>query len=154
MKKLFAKNLLRKTICLLVVVVMAAGLCVAYAATPEVSGTASTTTYYNFYLSMPSHGVTDLATPRLKEHPAPAATYSLTTVTNQSGQPCYINVRNSAGTAIVGNAYKIYSGQTGPMSFPVSYLSGYGNVGTYYRPSGQTSSSSPYGAYVQGSWRP
>lgn len=148
------KKLLSKMAWLLIVATMVTGLCVAYAATPEVDGQTSAITYYNFYLSMPSGGTTDLATPRLKENPASSATYSLTTVTNQTGYPCYINVRNSAGTVIVGNAYTIYNGQTGPMSFPVSYLPGYGNVGTYYRPSGQTSSSSVYGAYVQGQWRP
>lgn len=148
------KKILKRISCLLLVAVIVTGLCVAYAAALEATGTASSTTYYNFYLSMPSGGTTDLATARLKEHPSAAATYSLTTVTNQTGYPCYINVRNSAGTVVVGSARTIYSNQTGPMSFPVSYLSGYGYVGTYYRPSGQTSSSSVYGAYVQGAWRP
>lgn len=140
-------------VCAVLAVSMFAGLCAAY---PDAEPTAEprVITYYSFYLSMPDHGVTDLATPRLKDFDIPTAIYSLTAVTNQTGYPCYVNVRNESGSTIVGDAYTIYNNQTGPMSFGVKYKSGYGNLGVKYRPSGQTSSSSLYGAYVQGEWHP
>ena len=134
-----------------------AGLFVAYAemdAEKEADEKGGTPANYNFYLSMESHGVTDLATPREKETIDNCAVYTLTTITNTSGYPVYINVRNQAGTIKVGTAHTINSGTNAPTYFVVYYKSGYGNVGVSYRPSGQTSSYSEYGAYVQGNWIP
>lgn len=140
-------------VCAVLAVSMFAGLCAAY---PDAEPAAEprAITYYSFYLSLSDHGLTDLATSRVKELDVPSASYSLTLITNQTGYPCYVNVRNKAGTAMAGIAHTIYNNQTGPMSFGVKYKSGYGNAGVFYRPSGQTSSSSPYGAYVQGEWHP
>ena len=113
-------------------------------------GCVSAATNYSFWLSLPAYGVTDLATPREKESSLSYAYFNLTTVTNNTGYNLYINVRSSDGSTIVGTAATVY----GTGSYYVYYLPGYGNVGTYYRPSGQTSSYSSKAAYIEGRWRP
>ena len=113
-------------------------------------GCVSATTPYHFWLSLPAYGVTDLATERPKEATLSYAYYHLTTVTNTTGYNLYINVRSADGSTIVATAVPIF----GTGSYNVYYLSGYGNVDTYYRPSGQTSSSSPKPGYIEGNWRP
>lgn len=152
------KRALLRTICVIVVVALMAGFCVAYAATSEApekdSAEVYRYSYYNFYLSLQSGGVTDLATPRQKVAPYSDAYFYLTTITNNTGYPLYINVRDETGTHIRGTAQTLNVGQTTPTSRFVYYLSGHGIVGVKYRPSGQTSSSSVYGAYIQGEWRP
>lgn len=109
--------------------------------------------FYPFYLDMPAHGVLDLATAREKECALNNAKYNLSEIHNPTGLTIYVNVRNSNGGIIVGNAHSI-SATNGTDYFNVNYKTGYGNVGTYYRPSGQTSSSSTKSAYVSGNWRP
>lgn len=152
------KRTIKTTLCaMLIVALLATGLVTyAIAAGNDTAEPVSTTStiYYPFYLDLPAYGVVDLATPRKKEHPATAATFALTKQDVSSPYNAYINVRNSAGTAIVGTAKTLYSGEAVPRSFAVAYLSGYGNVGTYYRPSGQTSSNSTRTASIDGSWRP
>ncbi len=149
------KRTFMRAICLIVVVALVAGFCVAYAATSEeAEGTQRAYTRYDFYLSMQSGGVTDLATKRVKEAPYSFAYYYLTTITNNTGYPLYINVRDESGNYIVGNAQILNVGQSTPTGKYVYYISGYGVVGHKYRPSGQTSSSSVYGAYIQGEWQP
>lgn len=74
----------------------------------------------------------------------------MTTVTNNTGLSFYVNVRSANGSTIVGTAQKRSS--TG--AFFVSYLSGYGNVGTSYRPSGQTDTDAVKPVYIEGTWRP
>lgn len=119
----------------------------------EEASTRASVEYYDFYLTLPKAGVTDLATARTKVSSASNAFYTLSTITNTTGKSLYINVRNSSGSAIVGKAVEVGTPVKAD-SFWVDYLSGYGNVGTKYRPSGQTSSSSTKPAYVEGSWRP
>ena len=152
------KRTILRAICLIVVVALMAGFCVAYAATSEASEKDSAEvyrySYYNFYLSLQSGGVTDLATPREKVASTSDAYYHLDSITNNTGYPLYINVRDSSGSYIRGIAERINVGETAPTYKFVDYLSGHGNIGTYYRPSGQTSSSSVYGGYIQGYWRP
>lgn len=151
------KRIIYRVMTFLLVLSLLTGMFIAYAemeAEKETGDKGGTPANYNFYLSMECHGVTDLATPREKETIDNCAVYTLTTITNTSGYPIYINVRNQAGTTVVGTRHEIASGTSAPTYFGVYYKSGYGNVGVYYRPSGQTSSSSPYGAYVQGNWIP
>ena len=105
---------------------------------------------YSFWLSCPAGGTTDLATPRLKENPPAEALYNLSTVTNTTGLPFYINVRSEDGSTLVGDAVRC----TSAGAFLVDYLSGHGNVGTYYRPSGQTDNDATKPVYIEGTWRP
>lgn len=98
------KRTVKTMLCVLLLVGVLATMLATYAfaanrADQEVAAS-TTTTYYNFYLSMEAKGVTDLATPRLKEHPATAVTYSLVTITNNTGYEAYINARDEAGTVI------------------------------------------------------
>ena len=151
------KRVIYRVMTFLCMISLLAGLFIAYAemnAEKESEEKGVTPIDYGFYLSMDSNGVTDLATPREKESTDSYAYYLLSTITNTYNLPIYVNVRNQAGSSIVGTAHKIYYGTGTPYSFNVYYKSGYGNVGTYYRPSGQTSSNSPVGAYVQGLWHP
>lgn len=106
--------------------------------------------YYDFWLSCPAGGTTDLATPRTKEATPKDAYYNLTTVTNNTGLSFYVNVRSENGSTIVGYAEERNS--TG--AFFVDYLPGYGNVGTSYRPSGQTDKDATKPVYFEGTWRP
>lgn len=124
---------------------------VGYANATEASVASVNSQPYWFYLTLPAYGVTDLATPRAKEDSVKAAFYDLYTADNYgSGYSLWINVRNSGGTAIVGTAEPVPYADT----YWVSYLSGYGNVGTSYRPSGQTNSQSALGGYIDGYWNP
>ena len=151
------KKAIYRVMAILCVLSLFAGLFVAYAemdAEKETGEKGGTPIDYSFYLSMDSYGVVDLATPREKTGSDSYAYYLLSTITNTYNLPIYVNVRNQAGSSIVGTAHKIYYGTGTPYSFNVYYKSGYGNVGTYYRPSGQTDPDSPVGAYVQGLWHP
>lgn len=111
--------------------------------------------YYSFWVSMDYGGDVDLATPREKIFSSSYASYTLTSVTNTTGWKFYINVRNQYGSAIAGNAHTVSVGASTPLSFVVSYLSGYGTVGNYYRPSGMSYSNSIAGVVtVCGEWLP
>lgn len=108
--------------------------------------------YYDFWLSCPGAGGSDTASVRVKERVLDSAFYNLTTVTNTTGYNAYINVRGSDKVTKVGNAESV--SKTGV--YYVDYLSGYGNVGDSYCPSGQSSSSSTTAkaVYIEGSWAP
>ena len=151
------KRVICRVISFLCVLSLIAGLFIAYAemdASKETGEKGIPPIDYAFYLSMESEGVVDLATPREKMGSDNYAHYLLSTITNTSTYPIYINVRDQSGYNKVGFAYTINSGTSTPLQFDVYYRSGYGNVGTKYRPSGQTSSYSQVGAYVEGEWHP
>ena len=112
---------------------------------------------FSFYLNLPEGGVTDLATAREKTIATTYASFRLTTITNNSknsNHPLYVNVRNSTGGTIAGIAHEIANGTSAPSSFYVGYKTGYGNMGTKYRPSGQTDNDSTANGYVAGRWLP
>lgn len=153
------KRMIYRVMSFLCVLTLLAGLFVAYAemdASKETGEKGKPPIDHAFYLSMESGGVVDLATPREKTGSDNYAYYLLSTITNVNSYnlPIYINVRNQAGTTRVGNAFTVYYGAIAPLQFDVYYKSGYGTVGIYYRPSGQTDPDSPSGAYVQGEWHP
>ena len=151
------KRVIYRVMTFLCMISLLAGLFIAYAemdAEKESGEKGATPIDYGFYLSMNSNGATDLATPREKESTDSYAYYLLSTITNPTSYKIYVNVNNQTGTNDVGTEHKIYSGTSTPYSFNVYYKSGYGNVGTYYRPSGHTSPQAFVGAYVQGLWHP
>ncbi len=146
------KRPLTRAICLIVVVALMAGFCVAYAATSEEAGTRYA--YHGFYLALERGGKTDTDSSQVKDAPFSYAIFSLTTITNTTGYPLYINVRDASGVYIRGNAATINYGQSTPVIKSVYYISGHGITGVSYCPSGQTSSNAVYGGYIQGSWMP
>ena len=147
------KNKKRSIVTFLLLAAIVATMCVGYVSahgTEEISPTSVSYDYYDFWLSCPAGGTTDFATPREKVATQKNAYYNLTTVTNNTGLSFYVNVRSANGSTIVGTAQERSS--TG--AFFVSYLSGYGNVGTSYRPSGQTDTDAVKPVYIEGTWRP
>ena len=147
------KNI-RKLFLVLILCGLLISICAAYSAIPEDLVAPASIVYHGFYLNLEHGGTLDLATARTKELDANYATYHLTTILNNTGFPLYINIRNENGSTRVGEAKTIYSGTSTPTSIMVYYSDGYGNVGTKYRPSAQTSSSATTGAYIEGQWRP
>ena len=151
------KRIIYRVLAFLCVLSLLACMFIAYAemnAEKESEEKGGTPNNYNFYLTMDWHGDSDYATAREKETNYNCAVFTLTTITNTSTWPIYINVRNQAGTIKVGTAYTVNSGTSAPTYFDVFYKSGYGNVGVSYRPSGQTDQNSSAGAYVEGNWIP
>lgn len=139
----------RRGFALVLMVAIMATMLVGYASAAEASTYA---TSYSFWMRAPGGGDTDTATLRKKESSLSYAHYYLSTVSNSTGKEAYINVRaydkvTKAGTAAV---------LSGTGNYDVYYLSGYGNVGSSYCPSSQssTSSSSSGSVYIEGKWRP
>ena len=140
----------RRATALLLTVMMVATTLVGYA---SASGGVVEEDYplWWFYLDLPAYGITDLATPRTKDVTKSYAAYDLRTVNNNSsGYNLWVNVRSKNGATIVGTAQTVSTAK----KYYVSYLSGYGNVGTQYRPSGQTNSHSAKTGYIAGYWTP
>ena len=151
------KRIIYRVMTFLLVLSLLTGMFIAYAemeAEKETGDKGGTPAIHDFSLSMDSHGIVELAPAQEKQTIDNCAVFTLTTITNTSGYPIYINVRNQAGTTVVGTRHEIASGTSAPTYFGVYYKSGYGNVGVSYRPSGQTSSSSLIGAEVAGNWIP
>lgn len=138
-----------RIVTMLLVVAIMATMFMGFACATDDARTASR---WSFWISCPGAGGTDTATLRAKELDVNYAYYNLTTVTNNTGYNAYINVRASDKATKAGTADVVY----GTGSYYVYYLSGYGNVGSYYCPSGQSSSSSSsaYAVYIEGTWRP
>lgn len=134
----------------LAVAIMATVL-VGYASATGVEYAANSTAY-SFWIAPQPYAVTDMATPRTKASSNSYAYYYLTTVTNTTGYNCYLNVRTGDGYSIAGYPKSLGNGATG--YYQVYYRSGYGNVGSSYRPSGQTNSNAAKSAYIEGSWIP
>lgn len=145
---MFTKGKFRVATIVLIVAIVATVFMGVMSATDD----ARAANRWSFWISCPGGGGTDTATLRAKELNASYAYYYLTTVTNNTGYNAYINVRASDKTTKAGTADVVY----GKGSYYVYYLSGYGNVGSYYCPSGQSSSSSStaYAVYMEGTWRP
>lgn len=142
----------RRVAALVLMVAIMATMLAGFASAAETSVASTNATYYSFWMDAPGAGKTDTATLRTKESSLSYAYYNLTTVSNSTGKEAYINVRaydkvTKAGTAAV---------LSGTGSYSVYYLSGYGNVGSSYCPSSQTStsSSSSGSVYISGTWRP
>lgn len=121
----------------------------AFAATADTAA-ASSVTYYDITLSLPKGGTTVKGTAREKTISLNYAYYDLSTVVNNSGLSCYVNVRSSDGNVIVGDAAAV----SGTGAYFVYYRSGYGSVGTKYVPSAQTDNDSAKTATLGGKWRP
>ena len=151
------KRIIYRVMSFLCVLSLLAGLFIAYAemnAEKKSEEKGGTPANHNFSLSMQSQGGTDYATAQEKELNDNCAVFTLTTITNTSGYPIYINMLNQAATIEVGTAHTVSYGTSAPAYFVVYYKSGYGNVGVSYRPFGHTSHSAQYGAYVAGNWIP
>lgn len=143
----------KRIIIILLLIALLATMSVCYASahdTQEASPASLNYSYYDFWLDCPVGGTTDFATARTKEAPTSNAYYDLTSVTNNTGLSFYVNVRSENGSTIVGYAQE----RTSTGAFFVNYRSGYGNVGTDYRPSGQTDTDAVKPVYIEGSWRP
>lgn len=108
-------------------------------------------TYY-LKLTPQKKGVTTTGTARDKVASG-SAYFTLSSISNGTGYALYINVRSSGGSVIVGNGATISYG-TSSGQYYVQYKSGYGTVGSTYRPSAQTDSRSAYSATITGRWRP
>lgn len=111
---------------------------------------ASSIPWYAFSATLPENGKTVTGTARKKVASNKYASYSLSLVYNNSGLPCYVNVRSSDGSKIVGYAKTV----TGTGMFYPSYKSGYGTVGIYYKPSAQTDNDSSKSVSLQSTWTP
>lgn len=144
----------RRVAAVVLMIAIMATMLVGYASATEAEAYAANSTAYGFWLSLPAYGVTDLATPRTKESSNSYAYYYLTTVTNTTGYDCYLNVRSGDGNSIAGYAKMLSNGETGYLKVYYRTSSGFGNVGSSYRPSGQTDNSSSKVAYIEGSWIP
>ena len=102
--------------------------------------------YYSFSLEADYINRYDYGVSRQKVLPYHYASYRLTSIINSTGCQFYINVRNTTYQCIAGTARTIASGSSAPLNFHVSYLSAYGNVGSYYYPSMQVSSYATHGS--------
>jgi len=105
-----------------------------------------------FGFELPKGGVAQVGDPIEKEKTG-SAMFNIIYVTNGTGYPTYVNVRSANGTTRAGVAQRVY-GATGDNPIYVSYLSGQGNVGAFYRPSAQTDALATLDANLGGSWRP
>lgn len=110
----------------------------------------STIPWYEFSATLPKQGTTVTGTARQKVKTSKYASYSLSLVYNNSGLPCYVNVRSSDGSKIVGYAKTV----TGTGMFYPNYKSGYGTVRVYYKPSAQTDYDSNTSVSLQSTWTP
>lgn len=143
----------RSIVTFLLLVAMVATMCVGYASahgTEEAAPTSLNYDYYEFWLSCPAGGTTDLATAREKEADTDNAFYNLKPVTNNTGLSFYVNVRSQNGATIVGYAEE----RTGEGAFFVDYRPGYGILHDFYRPSAQTDNDATKPVYIEGTWRP
>lgn len=137
-------------------VAILATMAVGYVSATETETRATASAPYYFYLDLPEYGVTDLATPRMKELNRSYANYEDLTIENETGFKCYLNVRDSGGGKVAGYPKELRQGTYDIDSVKVSYATaaGYGQVGEQYRPSGQTDGDSPYTAKIKGWWTP
>lgn len=106
--------------------------------------------YYSFWVEASSRGGSDYATARNKTISSSYAYFDLQSVKNNSGYVAYIGACDCSHTGAV-TTMKAVSG-TG--TYNSYYKSGYGNVGTNYRPYGRSNSSAVTSAYLSGYWRP
>ena len=141
------------------ILAMVGGLFTAYAIDAHDSGTKGVPDddayYYSFVLEASHHGSSQVGVEREKVLPNTYAKYKISTLVNTTGFKFYVNVRSYTYNCVAGTAHQVSASASAPLSFNVSYLGGYGNIGSYYCPSMQTSSSSTHG-YVQiiGKWAP
>lgn len=143
----------RSIVTFLLLVAMVATMCVGYVSahgTETAEPMSEDYKHYDFWLSCPTGGVTDLATKQPKKAAVNNAFYDLQTVTNTTGLSFYVNVRSGNGSTIVGYAVE----RTAESAFFVNYRSGYGNVGSEYCPSAQTDNDATKPVYIEGEWRP
>lgn len=111
---------------------------------------------FSFWMSAPGGGGKDTASLQIKDSERTYADFYLYEVSNSTGKEGYLNVRASDKTTVVGR-YPAIIGDD--LSFPIEaivlYASGYGNPGSKYCPSCQSSSSSTAGTfYIEGRWVP
>lgn len=141
---------------LILAVAIMATMAVGYVSATETETRANASAPYSFYLDLPDHGVTDLATPRVKELRRSYAHYEDLTVENETGFKCYLNVRTGDGKDVAGYPKKLEQGIYVMDYADVVYATaaGFGQVGKEYRPSGQTDNDSPYYAHIAGGWTP
>ena len=102
-----------------------------------------------FMFELPAHGDTVTGRSEKKTERGDAYFYILD-IQNTSGMACYVNVRTNDGNTRAGYATPV----TGTGTHYVSYKSGYGSVGTYYRPAAQTDNDSDQTAQIGGAWHP
>jgi len=149
MKKRFGQIV---PMCILAVMLLTVG---ANAASEDAAVTASSTaaTFYTETRTLPDHGRTSLGLARTKVASPAYANYKDITLNNNSGMPCYINVRTGDGSqgaicgrpiAVAGNAKYQH----------VYYTSGNGLIGATYRPSAQTDNESTISATITWTWQP
>lgn len=102
-----------------------------------------------FEFELPAHGNTVVGKSEEKTEKGDAY-FSILDIYNDSGMPCYLNVRTSNGATRAGNATAV----SGRGYHYVSYKSGYGQIGNYYCPAGQTDNDSGKTAQISGAWHP
>lgn len=141
---------------LILMVVIMATMLVGYASAVDtdtdstISLYYSTPPYYWFWVEPDAKGCTDYATDRQKTVSGSYAFFDLSTVTNNSGYVAYIGACNYSVTGPVTSMKSV----SGTGTYNASYTTGNGNVGTSYRPYGQTNSSAKSLAHMEGYWRP
>lgn len=150
MKKRFGRIILMCTLAVMLLTVGANAACEDAAVTAS-SGAA---TFYTETRTLPAYGRTSIGLARTKMATPAYANYRSITLNNNSGMPCYINVRTGDGSQgticgrapvpIAGNATYKY----------VYYASGYGLIGATYRPSAQTDTESTVSASITWTWQP
>ena len=150
MKKRFGQIVL---MCTLAVMLLTVG---ANAASEDAAVTASsrTATFYTETRTLPDHGRTSIGQARTKVASPAYAYYKEITLNNNSGMPCYINVRTGDGSqgTVCGRAPVAVAGNAEYQR--VYYASGYGLIGATYRPSAHTYNDSTRSASITWTWQP